>query len=81
MRRHIPGLHSGHQDLVSNLDGIFLVRVESASYRWHSQKPFLASALPHPRARLLRGTFIFRTPLLYGTRTLETQLVSSRFWL
>ena len=42
MRRHIPGLHSGHQDLVSNLDGIFLVRVESASYRWHSQKPFLA---------------------------------------
>jgi hypothetical protein len=42
MRRHIPGLHSGHQDLVSNLDGIFLVRVESASYRWQSQKPFLA---------------------------------------
>jgi hypothetical protein len=42
MRRHIPGLHSGHQDLVTNLDGIFLVRVESASYRWHSQKPFLA---------------------------------------
>ena len=42
MRRHIPGLHSGHQDLVSNLDGIFLVRVESASYRWHSHKPFLA---------------------------------------
>ena len=42
MRRHIPGLHSGHQDLVSNLDGIFLVRVEGASYRWHSHKPFLA---------------------------------------
>ncbi len=42
MRRHIPGLHSGHQDLVSNLDGMFLVRVERASYRWHPQKPFLA---------------------------------------
>ena len=42
MRRHIPGLHSGQQDLVSNLDGIFLVRVESASYRWHPQKPFFA---------------------------------------
>ena len=42
MRRHIPGLHSGHQDLVSNLDGVFLVRVEGASYRWHSQKPFLS---------------------------------------
>jgi hypothetical protein len=42
MRRHIPGLHSGQQDLVSNLDGLFLVRVERVSYRWHPQKPFLA---------------------------------------
>ena len=42
MRRYIPGLHSGQQDLVSNLDGLFLVRVERASYRWHPQKPFLA---------------------------------------
>jgi hypothetical protein len=40
MRRHIPGLHSGQQDLVSNLDGLFLVRVELASCRWHPQKPF-----------------------------------------
>ena len=42
MRRHIPGLHSGHSDLVSNLEGLFLVRVDQASYRWHPQKPFLA---------------------------------------
>jgi hypothetical protein len=42
MRRHIPGLHSGHSDLVSNLEGLFLVRIERASYRWHPQKPFLA---------------------------------------
>jgi hypothetical protein len=42
MRRHIPGLHSGQHDLVSNLDGLFLVRVERASYRWHPQKPFFA---------------------------------------
>ena len=42
MRRHIPGLHSGQQDLVSNLDGLFLVRVERASYRWHPQKPFFS---------------------------------------
>jgi hypothetical protein len=42
MRRHIPGLHSKQQDLESNLDGLFLVRVERASYRWHPQKPFLA---------------------------------------
>jgi hypothetical protein len=35
-------MHSGHQDQVSNLDGLFLVRVETASYRWHCQKPSLA---------------------------------------
>jgi hypothetical protein len=28
MRRHIPGLHSVQQDPESNLDGLFLVRVE-----------------------------------------------------
>jgi hypothetical protein len=42
MRRHIPGLHSRQQTFESNLDGLFLVRIEQASYRWHSQKPFLA---------------------------------------
>jgi hypothetical protein len=42
MRRHIPGLHLGHHGVSSNLDGLFLVRVERASYRWHPQKPFLA---------------------------------------
>jgi len=42
MRRHIPGLQSGHHGVSSNLDGLFLVRVEGASYRWHPQKPFLS---------------------------------------
>jgi hypothetical protein len=41
MRRHIPGLHSRQQNAESNLDGLFLVRVERASYRWHRQKSFL----------------------------------------
>jgi hypothetical protein len=41
MRRQIPGLHSRQQDSESNLDGLFLVRVERAAYRWHRQKPFL----------------------------------------
>jgi len=42
MRRLIPGLQSQHHAASTNLDGIFLVRVEWASYRWHPQKPFLA---------------------------------------
>jgi hypothetical protein len=41
MRRHIPGLCSQQQH-INNLDGFFLVRVDSASHRWHPQKPFLA---------------------------------------
>jgi hypothetical protein len=41
MRRHIPGLHSEQQCPGSDFDGLFLVRVEKASYRWHPQKPFL----------------------------------------
>ena len=42
MKRHIPGLHSRQQDPESLLEGLFLVRVDSASYRWHPHKPFLS---------------------------------------
>jgi len=42
MKRHIPGLHSRQQDRESVLEGLFLVRVDAASYRWHPQKPFLS---------------------------------------
>jgi len=41
MRRHIPGLHSLRRDPEGSLDGLFLVRVEKAAYRWHRQKFFL----------------------------------------
>ena len=41
MKRHIPGLHSGQQEAAQPLEGLFLVRVEWASYRWHPQKAFL----------------------------------------
>jgi hypothetical protein len=42
MKRHIPGLHSRQQDRENLLEGLFLVRVDAASYRWHPQKPFLS---------------------------------------
>ena len=42
MKRHIPGLHARQQDHESLLEGLFLVRVDSASYRWHPHKPFLS---------------------------------------
>lgn len=42
MRRYILGLHSRQQTVENKLDGLFLVRVDRAFYRWHPQKPFLA---------------------------------------
>ena len=42
MKRHIPGLHSRQQDRESALEGLFLARVDAASYRWHPQKAFLS---------------------------------------
>ncbi len=45
MRRNIPGLHREAQNGDDTLEGIFLVRVERAFYRWHPQKPFFAVRL------------------------------------
>ena len=42
MKRHIQGLHSRQQDREGALEGLFLARVDAASYRWHPQKPFLS---------------------------------------
>ncbi len=45
MKRHIPGLHQQASSNDDNLEGLFLVRVERAFYRWHPQKPFFALRL------------------------------------
>ena len=42
MRRHLPGLHVSNPTERRDLNGLFLVRVDKAAYRWHPQKPFLA---------------------------------------
>ena len=51
MKRHIPGLHSEQPESDNTLEGIFLVRVERAFYRWHPQRPFyvLNLAILEPR--------------------------------
>jgi len=40
MKRHIPGLHRERRTSDDSLEGVFLVRVDRAFYRWHSQRPF-----------------------------------------
>src|SRR5271168_3303893 len=42
MKRHVPGLHLGAADNNGVLEGLFLVRLDRASYRWHQKKPFFA---------------------------------------
>ena len=52
MRRRFPGLHQADQSAASDVpDGLFLVRVERAQYRWHAQKPYyhLRFAVLEPR--------------------------------
>jgi len=41
MKRQIPGLHLKQRGVESKLEGLFLVRVDRARYRWHPQKPFV----------------------------------------
>jgi hypothetical protein len=41
MRRQIPGLHLNPRGVEDKLEGLFLVRVDRAHYRWHPQKPFV----------------------------------------
>lgn len=41
MRRRFQGLHQADQSAASDIpDGMFLVRVQRAQYRWHVQKPY-----------------------------------------
>ena len=40
MKRHIPGLHHENRSDKDMLEGVFLVRVDRAYYRWHPQRPF-----------------------------------------
>jgi hypothetical protein len=51
MKRHFPDLHSEPTNVSDSPEGVFLVRVDRAYYRWHPQKPFfvLCFALLEPK--------------------------------
>jgi hypothetical protein len=40
VKRHIPGLHRNGRNGEDVLEGVFLVRLDRAYYRWHPQRPF-----------------------------------------
>jgi hypothetical protein len=57
VKRRFAGLHeTGSANEV--LDGIFLVRVEKAEYRWHAQKPFYILRLSILEPKELAGRTI-----------------------
>jgi hypothetical protein len=45
MKRYVPGLHGARQNADTDLEGLFLVRVERTFYHWHPQKPFFTLCL------------------------------------
>ena len=56
MKRHIQGLHDADQFWAGVfVDGLFLVRIEHAQYRWHAQKPFYALRLEVLEPKALAG--------------------------
>jgi len=65
MKRFLPGLHGAAQNGYSDLEGLFLVRVERAFYRWHPQKPFFTLCL------------IVLEPKQYAGRTISGRLYST----
>lgn len=56
MKRHIQGLHDADQSSAGVfVDGLFLVRIEHAQYRWHPQKPYYALRLEVLEPKALAG--------------------------
>ncbi len=81
MKRHIPGLHARQQNSDSLLEGLFLVRVDSASYRWHPHKPFLSVRFVVLEPEPFAGTITFGSAVLHRTSAVEAELVPARFRL
>ena len=70
MRRRIEGLGNADQSSAGVFpDGLFLVRVERAQYRWHAQKPYYAIRLEVLEPKELAGHLISRR-LYCSTRAL-----------
>src|ERR1700693_5782521 len=66
MRRHFESLRPADVSALHSVpDGIFLVRVDRAQYRWHKQKPYYEIRFAVLKPKHLTGCFI--TGRLYCT--------------
>ena len=56
MKRTLPGLSAAAQEAdTAPPDGLYLVRVDSARYCWHAQKPFYALRLSILEPKVFAG--------------------------
>src|SRR5438874_13556141 len=56
MSRYVSGLAQASASPVEGLlDGLFLVRIERAQYRWHAQKPYFAFVFSVLEPRVFTG--------------------------
>ena len=57
MKRQVPGLAETARDSRPEIpDGIFLVRVDGAQFRWHAHKPFYVLRLSVVEPRIWPGS-------------------------
>jgi hypothetical protein len=65
MKRHFPGLHLESKNGNKLLEGVFLVGIAQAFYRWHREKPFFALQFSILEPKGLVGQTL--SGRLYGT--------------
>ena len=82
MTRRFQGLNQTAQPAPGELpDGLYLVRVEKAQYRWHPHKPFYILRLSVLEPQEFAGQILSGPALLRRQGTLETGLVPARLRL
>ena len=82
MKRQVPGLAETARDSRPEIpDGIFLVRVDGAQFRWHAHKPFYVLRLSILEPAHSGRAAHRRSALLHAKGDVEAGLVPAGFSL
>ena len=82
MKRQVPGLaETAHDSRPEIPDGIFLVRVDGAQFRWHARKPFYVLRLSVIEPADIGRAAHCRSALLHAESDVEAGLVPAGFSL
>ena len=76
MRRYFESLRPADVSAIHSVpDGIFLVRVDRAQYRWSQTETLLRDPLRRPQAQTSDWVFHDRAALLHTSGDVEAELV------